>query len=340
MDSEVVPLLQVHLSENTTLGNQPATILSNLQAKVDADSDGWLATLWDIFEKLLHWFTGKTHGVTPGKTMANTSAGGKQLAKTDGKAQAHPCTGQACCCEATYGLLEGSKVYQLLASEHHAEAGALPPLNIVAKELKGTTVSFNQGVADKCAAALNSYVPGVKLSQHKPCCVYTGDTGYAWAVQPEGCNSLEGTTKIKEIVGNTCTGCPKVEHWCPGVAFPTMFWETASYKWAQHIASDSDCGGKVFVLIPDHTEVGNNIGQKISVRIELDSITALKSPPEVHFVTTKKCQDIENDFCKDADFKKLIATLHSHSKAFCMEDKKKEDVKNLRTEKSSAFQCK
>lgn len=330
VDSEVVPLLQVHSSENTVIGSQPAAALfSNLQAQVDADSDGWLTIVWHMLEKLWHWLSGKIPGRTHDKTMTNTSAASKQL-------MAHPCdgcVGQACCCQDTCGLVTGSNAYQLLVGSI-GHSGVLRPLNVVKEVKPGIHVSLHEHAAKTCASAVTITA---KLDPNRPCCLYTGPTGYKWAVQ--GCNSLEGTSSITDIVGKTCDGCPKVKNWCGEMDFPTMFWETASFKWAQLIGNaGAQCGNKVFVLIPEPKEA-EHVGLKISVRVELESLTNLQHGPEVHFVTTKKCQEIETEFCSDADFKAIITKLGD--KAFCMEEKKETDVEHLKTQTHtrSAFQC-
>merc|ERR1719384_2256235 len=98
----------------------------------------------------------------------------------------------------------------------------------------------------------------------------------------------------------------------PGADFPTMFWETASYQWAQHIASDHNCGGDVFLLLP---EVHDNDGvdKKISTRIELQSYAAMANPPKVTLVTDGTCEDLNGYYCHSPNFREIAKTLQGRS---------------------------
>lgn len=223
------------------------------------------------------------------------------------------CKGKQCCCQKACGIVSGAREVGLL---NHGSYNVVEASDVI----RGYKVETNENAKTQCAAQVSPKITSSTIDVHKPCCIYVGNTGNKWA--RTGCNSLEGTSHIKDIVGADCAKCPKVpgpagDSWCPGADFPTMFWETASYQWAQHIASDHNCGGDVFLLLP---EVHDNDGvdKKISTRIELQSYAAMANPPKVTLVTDGTCEDLNGYYCHSPNFQEIVKTLQGHKKIFCL----------------------
>lgn len=128
------------------------------------------------------------------------------------------------------------------------------------------------------------------INPARPCCLYTGQLGFEWA--QAGCNALEHTsqiTQITDMVGPGCEGCPQIAP-CPGVRFPTMFWETASWNWANMIATAPRCNQEIYMLVPGLRALTlGTVEVKISFRIELNGINDRR---KIFLVTNEGCNDL------------------------------------------------
>jgi len=277
------------------------------------------------------------------------------------------CSGRECCCHNEFGLVSGYGQYtvELLKKEDE-----LVSYNVVLDEQgsamgrrashveplvdqEGHYVEVNAHAAEQCKEEVKGFIKGT-IDEHKPCCIYVGPTGNKWA--RKGCNSLEGTSEIQKIVGD-CAKCPQVpgphDDWCPAhkmdqhggkPVFPTMFWETASYEWAQFIATDEKCGGEVFLLLPNANDI-DNVDKKISTRIELESYKAMENPPKVTLATDGTCEKLSNYYCTSTVFRDIIRVLKAHDKIFCAQNVKMDQVINLKSlhatmeHEITAFSC-
>merc|ERR1711964_167452 len=157
----------------------------------------------------------------------------------------------------------------------------------------GSSVRQSQHAHNECDNYLKSFAGGV-LDTSKPCCLYTGQIGFGWA--KDDCNALEATSNIKSITdekGPNCEGRPQIQM-CPNVAFPTMFWETASSLWAQFVDTAPGCSGEIFVLVPGIQDIDPKaIEEKISFRVELYTLKSIASQSQIYLVSDTSCKTLQ-----------------------------------------------
>jgi len=210
------------------------------------------------------------------------------------------CSGRACCCEAKYGIVGGDD-YQL-----ELEGGG--SFHVVSKKVRGVRIYTDDQVRDQCVTAMQPAIRDSVIDRDKPCVIYMA--AFDWA---KGGNYLEGTKGMQEIVGKNCDGCPKVTEWCGDkIAFPTMFWEVASFNWAQRIGNAPECGSTVYVLVPDIQKwKPSAISNKISFRIEISSLISQGKQPDFRliFVGNTDCSAISNALCRVGEVKKILESF-------------------------------
>lgn len=191
------------------------------------------------------------------------------------------CEGWACCCQKGCGVVGTTpgETIKVPAADYGDETNpgamvSIPKNWIDSLKLQdngyGSEVALNAHAFGECSKVMAPLVwkspdtvenNKATIDVTKPCCLYTGPMGGAWAF--EACNALEESsdvTKVTDCLGAGCSGCPQIAV-CPHKSwggpkvspyeqtlpagteftFPTMFWETSSYMWADLIGHHPQC---------------------------------------------------------------------------------------------------
>ena len=259
------------------------------------------------------------------------------------------CEGWACCCQKGCGVVGTTPGETIkVPAADHAETGAMvsiPKNWIDSLKLQdngyGSEVALNAHAFGECSKVMAPLVwkspdtvenNKATIDATKPCCLYTGTMGSAWAF--EACNALEESsdvTKVTDCLGEP-GGCPQVAvcphksgdrpngpaspYWqtVPAGAeftFPTMFWETSSYMWADLIGHHPQCT----LTVNGAAGAPSVKSRGIALMLPYETLTDATASIDAQWDTLKqKTAQKQNPATSEADKARLVKEIEEITK--------------------------